>query len=147
MKTIITISLAFLTFFGCDKEKGEVVCSSAEFIFVNQNGDDIFNPNTSNYLELSEFAAYTKDSINTLNFTDTLNGMNVFDIWLHGEIEKEGITYFKFGNITIDTVYAKLKERGNSIFISELYYNDSLIEKNKSVGECGDTHMIIIKVD
>jgi hypothetical protein len=88
-------------------------------------------------LEISDLKAYAMDSFSRLNFTDTINGMNIFNIWVYGEIEKEGSTYLKLGNITIDTIFVKYREVGNSIFISELYYNGKLIEGNESVGECG----------
>lgn len=148
MKTFILSIIIILLIPSCDKEKGEAVCSKAEFIFINQAGQDIFNPETPNFLNVTSFEAFAKDSISRLNFTDIADGMNVFDVWLYGEIEKVGTTYLKFGNINIDTVLAKFKENGNSLFISELYYNDSLIEKNEIWGECGtQVHKITIKED
>jgi len=160
MKTIITISLSVLTFFGCDKEKGEVVCSDAEFIFVNQNGEDIFSDSTEGHLEISAFCIYTPDNSVTLNYyvyntNDTnyfepgnnLSYMYEFQIGINGLLG-DGITYLKFGDISVDTIYAKYKEKGNSLFISELYYNDSLIENNDGGTQCGtNTHIITVKED
>lgn len=138
MKKLILLPIFLLALIGCDKETGEVICSSAEFIFVNQAGDDIFNPNTTDHLEISDFELFTPDSVIELNFyTDTINGINHFQIGINGRAEKEGVTYLKFGNITTDTIFSKFKEKGNSLFISELYYNGKLIEKNDGVTECG----------
>ena len=146
MKTLILILITSLLLSSCDKDKGEVICSNAEFIFVNQTGKDIFNPETLNHLNITSFEAFANDSISRLNFTDTADGVNVFYVWLYGEIEKVGTTYLKFGNITVDTILAKFEEKGNSLFISELYYNGVLIEKNESWGECGNQiHKITIK--
>ena len=140
---LILVFIALL--FSCEKESTHV-CKGAEFIFVDQNGNDIFSKNTPNHLELSDFRAYSKDSINRLNFTDTLNGMNVFDIWIYAMLEnKNNYTFLKFGNLTIDTLFAKLTKDGNSFYISELYYNDSLIEKNSSCAQI--VHTITIKTE
>ncbi len=138
--------LVFITLlFSCEKESTHV-WKGAEFIFINQNGNDIFSKNTSNHLELSDFKAYAKDSSSRLNFIDTLNGMNVFDIWLYENLEnKNGYTFLKLGNITTDTLFAKFTKGNNSYFISELYYNDSLIENN--IYAASIMHTITIKAE
>lgn len=139
MKTLIFI-LATLIIIGCNKDKNEAVCATAELIFINESGEDIFNSSTQNNLSISEFEVYAEDSLNRLNFVEQTNSGNIFDIWVYGEKGLEGgNTYLKLGNLTVDTIYAKFKEKGNSIFISELYYNGILLDNNSNVTECSDT--------
>lgn len=147
MRFLFVFVLALLLFSSCDEES-EYICADSEFIFVNLNGDDIFNENTPNHLRLSQFEVFTKDNVGRLNFTGISGGTNIFNLWLYGEIEKEGYTYLKFGELNIDTIYAKFEEIGNSLFISELYYNGELIEENIGPTQCGThTHTISIKED
>ena len=150
MKTRSLIFVILLLLSGCEKEKAEAVCAHAEFVFVNQAGEDIFNDLTQDHLTLSDFSVTTSDSVVNLNYYRYFdNDTNFFDIGLNG-LAGAGTTYFRFGNLTVDTIFAKFEEQGNSIFIKELYYNGDLIEENKNVSECGGTaklHVVTVKED
>lgn len=133
---MIIIILSILSFVSCEKDKNTATCTGASFIFLNENGEDIFNKNTLNHIDTSDFEAYTPEGRQMEFRTDTLYGINHFDIWINGEMDLEGTTYLKFGELTIDTIYAKFEEKGNSLFIRELYYNGILLEKNEGVTQC-----------
>jgi len=150
MKAIISailICFSLLIFIGCEK-KGENICSSTSFIFVNQAGEDIFNPSTPSHIDISDFDIITPDDKIKMNFYNYfVNDTNLIEIGING-LSGEGYTYLKFGNLNIDTIYAKYKESGNSLFINELYYNGNLIEINEFPTQCGTKgHKITVTND
>lgn len=148
MKTLVLTCIILFTLYSCNKNKGEVICSTAEFVFVNPSGVDIFNDSVANHLEISDFSVYTPDNAVNLNYyVYFVNNKNQFKVGING-LSGEGITYFKFGNITIDTIYAKYEEKGSSLFIRELHYNGRLIEENDGVTDCGtQVHEIIVLIE
>ncbi len=133
---LITIVLAF---YSCNKKTETDVCGTKQFIFVDKNGNDIFNKNTDNHLSINDIEIYTPENrkLNVIHLI--FENKNNFIIELNN-----GTTYIKLGNITIDTVFATYKEEGNSLFISELYYNNILLEKNKHLSECDKNNPKII---
>ena len=134
----LQLIIAGIITFGCTK--GEDICSLADFIFVNESGADIFNPSTQDHLDISDFKVYAEDSINRLNYIEKTDSGNVVEIWVYGAMNGAGgNTFLKFGNLTTDTIYAEFKEKGNSTFISRLYYNGKLIVNNSGVTECSGT--------
>ncbi len=145
MKTIVYI-LVLLSICACGKDKNEDICAGANFIFVNDSGEDILSSSSPNHLDISELKVFAEDSTNRLNFIEQTDDGNVVGIGVYGLKGMEGgNTFVKFGNITTDTIYAEFKEKGSSAFISKLYYNGKLIDSNSGVTECNDT-VFIIKV-
>ena len=135
MKFSIVLLIMF-SIISCNKKHNEeIVCGSKTFIFFDKNGNDLFDKNTMNHLSTDELQAHTPEG-KILNIKHIIyENKNYFDIELNG-LKGEGITFLKLGTITIDTIFVKSKEKGNSIFISELYYNNVLLEINKSENEC-----------
>jgi len=132
---------------GCDKEKEEVICSAAGFLFLNEDGEDLFSKNTLNYLEHSDLVVYTPEGHVFPIYSDTINNKNYFSFGINGA-ENPGVfstTFLQFGSITVDTITARFIEVENSLFINELFYNGVLIEQNSGVTTCGtQTHEIVI---
>jgi hypothetical protein len=148
MKNLLIISFVFilvlLGFCACGKDKNEDICAGANFIFVNESGEDILSSLTQNHLDISEFKVIAEDSTNRLTFIEQTNDGNVVGIGVYGFKGMEGgNTFLKFGNITTDTIYAEFMEKGSSAFISHLYYNGKLIDNNSNVTECNDTVFVI----
>jgi hypothetical protein len=136
MKNLLLL-MTLLINLRCHKDKETAKCIDAAFVFVNQSGEDIYNPSTLNHLDSTDIKAYAEDSINRVyDFGRDDDGNKAYKIFLYGENSFEGDTYVKLGNITIDTIHAVFEKRENSIFISQLFYNSSLIESNLNVSEC-----------
>jgi hypothetical protein len=125
----IALVLVLVLFSRCDTENSENVCIGRTFIFNDNEGNDLFNENTINHIPIDELKVYTPEgrSLNISHFI--YENENVFNIELNGATG-EDITLFEIGDITIDTVFVKTKQSGNTLFISELYYNDILLETN-----------------
>lgn len=132
---------------GCDKEKEEVICSGSGFLFLNENGEDLFNKNTLNYLESTDLTVFTPEGIQFPVYSYTINNLNYFQFGVNGA-KNPGListTYVQFEDLTIDTIKAKFLQIENSLFINELFYNGVLLEKNINVTSCGThTHEIVI---
>jgi hypothetical protein len=121
---------------SCNKENNQaIVCGSKTFIFIDDDGNDIFNENTVNHISTDELKAYTPEG-RILNIEHlTFENENNFIIDLNG-LEGEGITYIELGSITTATIFIRSQEKENTTFISELYYNNILLETNEHEGEC-----------
>ncbi len=98
---------------------------------------------------MNDTHAYTPegDSLNVIHIY--YEGINYFDIEINGSPSQDGITYLELGSITTDTIYARYQKKGSSIFISELYYNNVLLERNHGWGGCdaNNPKKIVVKPD
>ena len=142
---IFLLMLLVLTAISCNK-KHTAVCGMEEFVFLDEEGNDLFNENTPGHLSIDDIHAYTPegDSLNVIHvsYQDT----NHFLVEINGNPSQDGITYLELGSITTDTIYARYQKKGSSIFISELYYNNVLLERNHGWGDCSTSEVIKIVV-
>jgi len=53
MKSLISILIVTLALSSCDKDNGVAICTNADFIFVNETGEDIFNPEALKHLNVT----------------------------------------------------------------------------------------------
>ncbi len=124
-----------------------VVCGMKEFVFLDEEGNDLFNENTPGHLSIDDIRAYTPegDSLHVIH-PPSPDINNHFLIEINGSPGRDSITYLELGSITTDTIYARYQKKGSSIFISELYYNNVLLERNHSWGDCSTNELIKIVV-
>jgi len=123
-----------------------VVCGMKEFVFLDEEGNDLFNENTPGHLSIDDIRAYTPEGDSLAVVHISYQGINYFDIGINGNPSQDGITYLELGSITTDTIYARYQKKGSSIFISELYYNNVLLERNHDWGDCSTSEVIKIVV-
>ena len=137
MKWLVFIVIVVLAVNGCKEDNSTTVCNSATFVFVNGQGQDLFNPESEDYIALSDFKVRSSNASVQLNYiNDVINDTNYFDIGISGIESSIDTTFLEFGDLNIDTICAIYEHESNSWFIKELYYNDELIAESKSVAGC-----------
>jgi hypothetical protein len=147
MKNILLIlsTLALILLFeNCDKN-AEFICTSDQFVFLNENGEDIFNPKSNCYIDTTDFKAFTpdnKDYLLYIKFSDNLNSFTL-GTKINGKVGEEDTTFFQFGDYNVDTIRAVYTEEGY-LQIDKMYYNDSLIE---SFCNTSKVHRVTVKPD
>ncbi len=151
MRKKFILLLLFIPFLAinCHKPNCTLVCGMKEFRFFNDEGNDIFNENIPGHLTVDQIRAYTPEGRNLNVIHGVYQGVNYFHIEINGNPDRAGITYLELGSLTTDTIYARWKKKENSRFISELYYNNTLLETNNDIIDCenSDPINIIVKPD
>jgi hypothetical protein len=148
MKNILLIlsTLALILLFeNCDKNE-EYICGSESFIFLDENGNNIFDPNNESYIDTANFKVFTPELKEyPIIVSGSNNRLNTYivNIGIKISIGEEDTTFFQFGDHNVDTIRAVYTEEGH-IHIDEMYYNDSLIE---SFCNTSKVHRITVKPD
>ncbi|OYT17697.1 MAG: hypothetical protein B7C24_01245 [Bacteroidetes bacterium 4572_77] len=146
MKFLINGLFILFIMMSCSKNKSENICSAQTFSFFNEAGNDLFDQNISGHLDVKDLKAFklSGEELNIINgkFDDVYQ----FDIGIN---QGDFTSIIQIGDITTDTITAKYKEKGNSYYIYQVYYNGKLVITNEEPTNCGDGRVVdvIIKSD
>jgi len=146
MRTKFFIFAFLWVFFNsCSQDKCENMCISSSFIFLNTNGQDIFDSLSTPHINIEDFIIknYKGQAYNFQRYI--INDTSNFEIgfWMNGN--SASYTYFIFDEQHTDTIIAYFGEKKCSTFISKLYYSGTLIE-NHNHCPGAETHRIVVPI-
>ena len=145
MKFLIKGLFIIFIMMSCSKNKSEDICSVQTYSFFNEAGNDLFDQNISGHLDVKDLKVF-KLSGEELNIIHGIfDGVYQFDIGINSG---DFTSIIQIGNITTDTITAIYKEKGNSYYIHQVFYNKELIITNEEPTQCNSSIAeIIIKSD
>ena len=149
LKFPVIVFFAAMLVYACESSEEENMCTHAHFIFVNEFGEDLFNPATDGFIDTSQFSVWSPENQKPhyVFYTNDTTSF-VFAFGFDGYPGKDGIVYLKFGDFNVDTIYAKYAETDHATFISELYYNDSTLAINERWrSACDNIYTITVTPD
>ncbi len=141
-KYVLIIPIIFL-FLSCNKDKSTNICAVQTFSFFNESGKDLFDKNTVNHLEPETLKAYNLSGEEVQIIFGEINGIHEFDIYI---LPLEGFATTHIGELTVDTISYHFKEKGNSQYVNQVYYNGELKMTHDEPTQCGSGSVVKITI-
>jgi len=141
----ILIILLLISLASCTKGPCENMCTSSEFIFLNTNGQDLFDSLSSPHINIDDFIVknYKGKAYEPQYYQ--IEDTTIFDIGFWMSKYNGTATYFIFNKEHSDTLMTYFGVVGCSTYIKELYYSETLIEKN-SFCTNSKPHIIVVPI-
>ena len=159
MKKIVALLLFISVFSSCKKDDkilppSPIIGGKIDFTFLNENKQDLFNPNTPNHLEVSDFKVYSSyypgDKTYGHYITAVLNGSRFFDVDVinerRGELYVQDTLFLEIGSLKVDTIVHLSKRYGSPtglIAVEKFYYNGQEFVPNEMKHRVGPFQVII----
>jgi hypothetical protein len=159
MKTQLLILALTIIISSCKESNitNDYVEYEVEFSLVDQNGDDLLDPEHPNHIKESDIkltyfmeASFKNPETGAeVNFTDE-KPEGLLTLFLQPNYTnnyQEPITLVEWGDLKTDTLRAKHKRSDNGIFIEKLWINNEIVFDvfNQQIGTGRIVHTINIK--